>query len=166
MTFVDRRGVMSTGPITLEPGEHVDLLFAYVYARAASGGAIASVAALQARVDSIRAFAQTLPVWDVPENQPYAGMCAASAPNGVLEHGQRGTLMIHPSPASEEAYFIAPMHLAGGMLTLRDATGRTVLQQRIMPDRNSIDVSGLAKGVYLSEAVARDARFTGRIVKE
>lgn len=166
MTFVDRRGVMSTGPITLEPGEHVDLLFAYVYARAASGGAIASVAELQARVDSIRAFAQTLPVWEVPENQPYAGMCAASAPYGVLEHGQRGTLMIHPSPASDEAYFFAPMHLAGGMLTLRDATGRTVLQQRIMPDRNSIDVNGLAKGVYLSEAVARDARFTGRIVKE
>ena len=165
-TTPDRRGVMSSGPITLDPGEHVDLLFAYVYARAVSGGAIASVAALQARVDSIHDFAQTLPIWNVPENQPYAGMCADYATIGIRERSAAGTLVLFPSPAADVAQFISPMQLAGGLLTLCDATGRVVMQQRVLPDRNTIDVSALAKGVYVCEAVARNARFTGRIVKE
>jgi len=162
----DRRGVMGCGALTLEPGEHIDLLYAYVYARAGSGGAFASVAALQARVDSVRAFAQTLPIWNVPENQPYAGMCADYATIGVSEHPSLGQLTLYPSPVGEAAHFIAPVRLAGGLLIVRDATGRVVLQQRILPDRNTIDMSALSKGVYLFEAVARNARFTGRIMKE
>lgn len=162
----DRRGVMSAGPITLEPGEHIDLLFAYVYARATTGGALASVAALQARVDSVRAFAQTLPIWDVPEDQPYAGMCDNYATMGIAEVRVAGSLSFHPSPADETAQFTAPVQAVGGLLTLRDATGRIALQQRILPDRNLIDVSALAKGVYLCEATTRNARYTGRLVKE
>ncbi len=91
-------------------------------------------------------FANTMPAMD------------SSADEGILR--------FFPMPTSNEMSFVAPVQLAGGMLTLRDATGRLVLQQRIMPDRNSIDVSALAKGVYVYEAVARIARFTGRIVKE
>jgi hypothetical protein len=75
-------------------------------------------------------------------------------------------LTFFPSPAADIVHFAAPLALVGGTLTLRDATGRTILQQRIQPDRNSIDVRALAKGVYLYEAVARNSRFTGRIVKE
>jgi hypothetical protein len=164
-TFRDRRAITGIGPVTLEPGEHVDLLFAYVYARAGSGGAFASVAALQARVDSVRAFAQTLPIWDTPENQPYAGMCMDYATIGIAEVNAPA-LTFFPSPAADIVHFAAPLALVGGTLTLRDATGRTILQQRIQPDRNSIDVRALAKGVYLYEAVARNSRFTGRIVKE
>lgn len=165
-TIPDRRAISGIGPVTLDPGEHVDLLFAYVYARAGSGGAVASVAALQARVDSIRAFAQTLPIWNVPEDQPYAGMCDHYATIGISELEGAGLLSFSPSPANEVAQFMAPTQLAGGLLTLRDATGRAVLQHRILPDRNTIDVSALAKGVYLCEAVARNARYTGRVVKE
>jgi hypothetical protein len=166
MALVDRRGVSGSGPITLEPGEHVDLLFAYVYARAGSGGAFASVAALQARVDSVRAFAQTLPIWDVPENQPYAGMCLDYATIGIAEPNAAQALSFYPSPAEDIVHFAAPLALVGGMLTLRDATGRMALQQRIQPGRNSIDVRALSRGVYLCEAVARNTRFSGRIVKE
>lgn len=166
MTLVDRRGVMSSGPITLEPGEHVDLLFAYVYARAGSGGAFASVAALQARVDSVRAFAQTLPIWDVPENQPYAGMCVDHATIGIGEASATRALTFYPSPADDIAHFAAPLALVGGVLTLRDATGRIVQQQRIQADRNTIDLSGLAIGVYSCEAMTRKARYTGRLVKQ
>lgn len=162
----DRRGLMSMGAFELSPGEHLDLLFAYVYARAESGGAFASVAALQARVDSVRAFAQTLPIWDVPEDQPYAGMCDNYATIGITEVPAAGSLSFHPSPADEATQFTAPAQAAGGLLTLRDATGRIALQQRILPDRNLIDVSALAKGVYLCEATTRNARYTGRLVKE
>jgi hypothetical protein len=162
----DRRGLMSSGPITLEPGQHVDLLYAYVYARAATGGAIASVAALQARVDSVRAFTQTLPIWNVPEEDGFNGQCVDYLTISVEEGMGLGQLMLAPSPATEEVRFTAPRQLVGGLLTLRDATGRTIVQQRILPERNTIDVSALARGVYLCEAVARNARFTGRVVKE
>lgn len=75
-------------------------------------------------------------------------------------------LLMFPMPVSNEIYFIAPHGIVGGLLTLRDATGRIALQQRILPDRNLIDVSALAKGVYLCEATTRNARYTGRLVKE
>ena len=165
-TIPDRRAITGMGPITLEPGEHVDLLFAYVYARAESGGAFASVGALQARVDSIRAFAQTLPIWNVPEDQPYAGMCDNYATIGITDAHAAQALTFFPSPADGVVHFAAPMTLVGGLLTLRDATGRIALQQRIVPDRNIIEVSALAKGVYLCEATTRNVRFTSRLVKE
>lgn len=162
----DRRGVMSAGPITLEPGQHMDLLYAYVYARATSGGAIASVGALQARVDSIRAFAQSLPIWNVSEESGFAGQCADYATIGLQEQMGSRMLSLSPSPASMVVNFVAPRELVGGQFTMRDATGRVLYQQRVLPDRNTIDVSALAKGVYLCEAVARNVRYTGRIVKE
>src|SRR5690606_9603222 len=57
----DRRGVASMGPFTLSPGQVQDIVVAYVYARAGSGGPAASVQALQLRVDSIHNFAQSIP---------------------------------------------------------------------------------------------------------
>lgn len=161
----DRRGIMSAGPVTLEPGEHIDLLYAYVYARAASGGAFASVAALQARVDSVRAFASTLPIWNNFETE-WSGQCADYASLGLDDPSSAGELMLFPSPASTQVSFIAPPALIGGELRVRDALGRLVIAQRILPERNSIDIAALAKGVYACEAQAVHARFTGRIVKE
>jgi len=52
------------------------------------------------------------------------------------------------------------------MLTVRDATGRVVFQQRILPETNRIEIGELAKGVYTCEAVALRARFNGRFVKQ
>jgi len=164
--FPDRRGLMSMGALTLDPGEHIDLVFAYVYARAASGGAFASVAALQARVDSVRAFAQTLPIWNVMEEDAFGGSCADYPFLGVGEANEVGRLALFPSPATDQVQFVAPRELIGGMLTVRDATGRVVFQQRILPETNRIEIGELAKGVYTCEAVARNARYTGRIVKE
>lgn len=162
----DRRGLMSMGAFTLEPGENMHLLFAYVYARAASGGPMASVEALRVRVDSVLAFAETLPVWDASEMQAFSNGCAeyTSVSVGEVQGGKQ--FAVFPVPVSDALHFQAPSGFAGGSFTLRDATGRAVLQQRIMPDRNSVDVSSLAKGLYVFEAIARDARFTGRIVKE
>lgn len=164
--IVDRRGVMSSGPITLEAGQHVDLLCAYVYARAASGGAFASVGALQARVDSVRAFAQTLPIWNVAEESAFNGQCADYATIGIAEVAAAQHLVLFPAPANAVVHFEAANELVGGTLTLRDALGRIVAQQSVVPRRNTIDISTLALGVYSVEAVTSRARFTGRLVKE
>ena len=162
----DRRGLMSMGALTLEPGEHMDLMFAYVYARAASGGAFASVGALQARVDSVRAFANTLPVWDILETEGLHGQCGDYTLLGVDEGPASGQLTLFPSPASQHVSFIASAALIGGTVTLRDALGRLVRHQRVLSGTNTIDISQLAIGVYTCEAVSFRARFTGRLVKE
>ncbi|MBK8228689.1 MAG: T9SS type A sorting domain-containing protein [Flavobacteriales bacterium] len=162
----DRRGLMGMGAFTLEPGENMHLLFAYVYARASSGGPEASVVALRSRVDSVLAFAQTLPVWNVGETMAFGNGCADYTSVNVSEPHSTLQLALFPIPVSDAVHFQAPNDLAGGAFTLRDATGRTILRQRIQPDRNSIDVRALAEGVYLYEAVARNARHTGRILKE
>jgi hypothetical protein len=163
---IDRRGLMSMGAFTLEPGENMHLLFAYVYAQAASGGATASVEALRSRVDSVTAFAQGLPFWDSPESQAFGSVCADYLLLGIDDRMRNGSLLLAPSPAQDRAHFAAPASLVGGVLTLRDAIGRFVLQQRVQSDRNTIDVSGLAKGLYTIDAVSRNARYTGRLVKE
>jgi hypothetical protein len=164
--LLDRRGLMSMGAFELAPGEHVDLLFAYVYARSSSGGAMASVSALQARADSVAAFAQTLPIWMTMEELGFSGQCDDYVTLGVHESPGAGELVLWPSPASDRVHFTAPRELVGGLLTVRDATGRVMHQQRVLPERNSIEVNSLANGVYLCEAVARNARFTGRFIKE
>ncbi len=160
----DRRTVTSMGPFTLEPGAHHDLLLAYVYARAESGGAQASVQALQSRVDSVTAFAQTLPLWS-NMREVFQGGCQEQIGQGVADIAE-GNLRLYPVPASTSAQLDAPKELIGALLTLRDATGRVILQQRVLPDRNTIDVTRLAPGLYTCEALSRHARFTGRLVKE
>jgi hypothetical protein len=163
----DRRGLMSMGEFILEPGQEMNLLFAYVYARAATGGALASVAALQARVDSVRAFAMELPIWDnLTDISGLAGECLDYPFLGVNDAPEIGRLALFPLPASDQVAFDAPDALIGGRLTLRDATGRIVLQQRVLPGRNEIGIGGLANGVYTCEVVAARARFTGRVVKQ
>lgn len=163
---IDPRGVFGMGPFTLGPGEHTDLVLAYVFARAPSGGALASVAALQARTDSVHAFAQTLPLFDFPEEAGFHGQCVDHPYLSMQERPSHGRLVLFPSPAFDQVSFVAPRQLAGGTLVVRDALGRTVLQQRVIPDRNIVDISTLADGVYICEAVTPDARFTGRVVKE
>lgn len=162
----DRRTISSTAPFLLEPGEHLDLLFAYVYARA-TGGPLSSVTALQARVDSVTAFALTLPIWDIAEESALSGGCEDYAVFlGVEEPRTSGTLSLFPSPATVEASFVAPAALVGGTIQLRDAVGRPVAAQRIVLGRNTIDISALANGVYTCEAVTSRARFTGKLVKQ
>ncbi len=161
----DRRALMSTGQTLLEPGEHVDLLFAYVYARAQPGGTAASLATLQARVDSLRIFANTLPIWDVPEDQGFHGQCADYALLSVQERAM-GTLLLAPTPSTDEVRFIAPNELVGGLLVVRDAIGRTVGQQRVVPELNTINVARYSNGVYTCDVIARNARYVGRLVKQ
>lgn len=160
----DRRTIVSMGPLTLEPGAHHDLLLAYVYARAETGGALASVQALQSRVDSVTAFAQTLPLWN-NMREVFQDGCQEQIEQGMTDITE-SSLRLYPVPASTSVQLDATKELVGATLTLRDATGRVILQRRVLPDRNTIDVSRLAPGLYTCEALSRNARFTGRLVKE
>lgn len=162
----DRRGLSSMGPISLDPGEHVDLLMAYVYARAGNGGPLASVAALQQRVDSVIAFAGTLPIWDTPEGSAFTGQCADYVSLSVKEETGAGLLHVFPVPAGDRVQLTADPRLAGELLLIHDATGRIVATHRLTQGLNDIDISSLARGMYSCEVRSAKARYTGRLVKE
>lgn len=161
----DRRMLASMGPITLEPGEHIDLLFAYVYARAANGGPAASVFALQQRVDSVRAFAEGLPLWNIAEDV-FQGACEGTTITGLGERAEAELLTLFPVPATEEVRFVATPALIGGRFVVSDAQGRTVAAQRVGPGVNAIPVAGLAPGMYVCEITTARTRAVGRLIKE
>ncbi|MCB9170323.1 MAG: T9SS type A sorting domain-containing protein [Flavobacteriales bacterium] len=152
----DRRMLGNSGPFTLEPGEEFDLVYALVYARAGSGGPFASVAALQQRVDSVRAFWQQLG----------DGCNGQDAQVGLRPVPDPRPLHLYPSPCAGLAHLDADAELAGVALHVQDALGRTVLAQVLRVGTNTIDLSGLAPGAYTCEAVTGQARRVGRLVKE
>jgi hypothetical protein len=161
----DRRSLMSSGPFTFEPGEHLDLLFAYVYARS-NNGALASVTALQARTDSVIAFAQTLPIWDMADDASWSFQCEDYLSVAVAERRERTTLALYPSPTQDAFNFDAPQALAGAQLVVREVTGREVLRQGLVAGLNRVDLQRAPQGVYVCEVVSAVGRIMGRVVKQ
>ncbi len=167
----DRRMIGTMGPITLEPGEHVDLVFAYVYARASSGGPAASIAELQVAADSAHAlFYSGLPGLPDPfTTGDETAWMACNAPNITLGAGELGALLdldLFPVPATDRVQVRVPAGLSGELLVLRDALGRQVLAHRLTAGANTIAIDGLAKGLYTAEVITTGSRYVGRVVKE
>jgi len=144
----DRRGLARMGPGTLEPGEHINLLLAYVYARAEAGGPGASVAALQQRVDSVRAFALAIPgMWNgVEEGWP---MVCDVLPTGLQEQPHAADhLALFPNPASAVLNVATPNVPNGASVEFYDVKGACVMRARTSGNATIIDVSGLRIGLY------------------
>lgn len=161
----ERRGVMSMGPFTLGSGEHLDLLIAYVYARS-NNGALASLTALQARTDSVIAFAQTLPIWDMADDASWSFQCEDYLNVAIAERQQRATLALYPSPTQDDFHFDAPTSMAGAQLVLYDVTGREVLRKGVVAGLNRVDLQSAPQGVYLCVVASAKGRYFGRVVKE
>lgn len=158
----DRRGVISMGPFTLEPGSEQEILVAYVYARATSGGANASVTVLQAAADTIRAFAETMPGLLAPGSPcdfiQSVGVAEAKAPDQALR--------LFPNPAIDRLELEVPGMGANAEVRVMDMTGRTVIDRPIAGPRTSLDVAALAPGFYAVQwrggGTVRTARFVKR----
>ena len=159
----DRRGLGTMGPITLEPGAINRILVAFTYARASTGGPWASVQALQARVDSIHAFAGS---------QDFCGGTRDEIPcfsQSVGIHtpinAEGGTISVHPVPTAGVLTITLPGALQRASLRIVDAIGRTVqVENKSNSVVRTLDVSRLADGQYTviaeHDGLRRYARFT------
>jgi hypothetical protein len=155
------RGVASMGPFTLTPGQEEDIVVAYVYARAISGGPAASVEALRLRTDSIRAFAETIPGLLSP------GSPCDELPTGILGFSARDQkLQLYPNPATDQLSVNVPGINPQGLMNVIDTHGALVLSQEVKGASNALDVGMLTPGLYLVRvqvgAKYLSARFTKR----
>jgi hypothetical protein len=73
-------------------------------------------------------------------------------------------LKIYPNPVLQKLQFNAMQALSGATIKVLDVMGREVLQTRYTT--NSIDVSGLGKGVYTLMIVHNEQTITKRFVKQ
>ena len=157
----DRRALAAMGPITLEPGQTQDLLVGYVYARATSGGAAASVVALQQRTDIIRAFAETIPGIMAPGNA-----CDA-LPTGIVDViVEPEVLELFPVPANDRIIVRTGSLKPGTQLQLIDGRGALVTQQTVVGMYTGFDLERLPAGLYAVRATEGISVHLGRFVKE
>ncbi|HRD51998.1 MAG TPA: T9SS type A sorting domain-containing protein [Flavobacteriales bacterium] len=150
MTLVDRRVIAATGPFTLAPGDTLCIDLAFIYARAASGGAYASVEALKLRSDSVQSFYNA------------QGIACNHYPimTSVREYATPNALHVFPNPASQQIT-VAGDSALGEVLVL-DMQGRVVHRERTAQERITLDARVWAQGSY----VVRAGEAVARVVKE
>lgn len=149
----DRRAVGSSSTFQLDPGEVIDLVYAFIYARAGSGGPFASVAALQERTDSVRAL--------------FTGMndgCNGAGSQVGMVDGMKEDIRVYPTPAQDQLH-VQSAYLLGAVLTVMDTFGRVLIQQRSSGSLSSLDLTSLAPGEYLLRIVKGEERHVVPIMK-
>lgn len=155
----DRKGVAIMGPMTLLPGMEKEILVAYTYARAATGGVSASLAALNQRVDNITAlFADAAGV-------PMLNECSSIA-TGVVPHRSNDGVRVYPNPAGEVLYLTTPPDQALRGLTILNALGQALIETRIAGTIGPIDIGDLPAGLYMIKLDTGTGSTVRRFVKE
>ena len=133
----DRTAVGATGPFTMGPGDTLCMDLAFIYARASSGGAYASVEALKLRADSVQASYDGFGIGC----GSYPSM--VSVPTVELEERVR----LFPNPASAQITVESDTRMEA--MDLLDVHGRVV---RTVADRGTlhhVDLRGLPAGTYV-----------------
>lgn len=156
----DRRGLGSMGPFTFEPGATHELDIAYVFGRDYANGAWASVLNMQQRIDSIRKYF-------VNDTTPCGGGFSAIP----VVQKQEMNLHIYPNPASSVmsvelvvgAQDFVPAHAS--LCRVYNILGTEVFSKSFSGNKFNLDVSGLAKGLYLLKVENEGGVAVKRFVK-
>ena len=158
----DRRALASMGPFTFVPGQQEDIVVAYVFTRAMSGGAEPSAQAPKLNTDSIRAFAHT-----IPGLLDGSGSACDQLPTAIASHAAGyNALRLFPNPATDKMTVLLPSGHAKGTITLFDAQGAAVLEQTVLGAHTTLDLARLAPGLYLARVQEGARNYSRTFVKE
>jgi hypothetical protein len=72
-------------------------------------------------------------------------------------------IMVYPNPSTDNITIESPQQATIEILNIQ---GQTILQQQIQQGKTDIDISGLAKGIYILRLNSNDKTAVTRIVKE
>jgi hypothetical protein len=161
----DRRMLASMGPRTLDHGSSINLLVAFVYARASPNSSQTSLEALQTRVDSVRAFVETIPGMFTSSDN--SGSICNDFTSGVFERTKAtNSLFLFPNPANDKVTIHDPNLKSRSQVQILDACGSLIAQHPALGPTTTIDVGDLPAGVYAIRIVDRGGAQVGRLVKE
>ncbi|MCW3085722.1 MAG: hypothetical protein JWP12_3088 [Bacteroidetes bacterium] len=137
----DRRGVGASGPFTFNPGAVEEVDMAYIFAKATSGGNLASVTTMQERIDSVRSqFNRGMSTCGC--NLIVTGIQNNSTPDAELS--------VYPNPATNMISIGYKSPSKNVIVGIYDVTGQLVKQEIMnFSSAQTMDVSNLVTGLYL-----------------
>ncbi|MBN3034322.1 MAG: T9SS type A sorting domain-containing protein [Bacteroidales bacterium] len=149
----DRRGIASSGPNTLLPGDTLSFDLAYVFAQDMQGDQLDAVNMLRSRISHIRAHFtnQTTPCgtpWSVIRYNP-------AAPE----------LRVFPNPACDRIHISLPGVPDGSTYQVIDLMGQVVLQGMLDQHQTGILVSGLQDGLYILRLSYKKGVLSSKFIK-
>lgn len=84
-----------------------------------------------------------------------------------IEEGELASVSVYPNPASDLVNVVIPTTIEGTLeLRVMDVAGNLVNTQVVAAGNNTLDVSTLAKGVYMLQMNSANGNFTRRIIVE
>lgn len=143
----DRRGIGAYGPFTLSPGAVNCISFAYVFAQGPPAGTnLQAVSKMQSAIDSVKSFYNVRGLYECdcnPANTTGIGR------NKSLNENTGLIASLYPNPANNILYITTNDFHKAVQLQVYDITGQVVLSETFSGNNHSINVSGLAAGVYI-----------------
>ena len=154
----DLRGVMSSGPFTLEPNETVIYDLAFVWSRLFSGAQPEWIANNEADVDKIIAWYN------------YQNIDGCSSTLNVKSVNNNFTnFKIYPNPCNNILNLSFGKTLNSNYtITILDLTGKTVfsIKPEHLSANETISVANLDAGIYLVKVSTKDEQFFEKFVKK
>ncbi|MFM1874922.1 MAG: hypothetical protein RL266_659 [Bacteroidota bacterium] len=84
-----------------------------------------------------------------------------------IEEGELTSVSVYPNPTSDVLNVVVPTTIEGTLeLRLMDVAGNLVSTQVVAAGNNTLDVSILAKGVYMLQMNSSNGNFTRRVIVE
>lgn len=148
----DRRFLMSSGPFTMLPGAVEFYTRAAVWARASTGGPLASLALLKSATDEIQSFFDS---------------CYTGIPTGINTINMELSSTVFPNPANN-AVTITLLNTKSRIEKFRlfDLNGKTILEfSGVMNGTIHLNTSELSPGIYFySIQVEKGKRANGKFI--
>jgi uncharacterized delta-60 repeat protein len=87
---------------------------------------------------------------------------------GLEEMTNENKILIFPNPVSNKFSIVIgqPTILQSTILSIYNISGQLLIEQTIRQNKSEIDISGLAKGVYIIKLNNSNTTFVARIIKE
>jgi hypothetical protein len=153
----NRRGLISFGPFTYEPGDTVNFDVAYIYARDSSENYLLSIPLLRERAEYIHSFFGNTEM-DCNEIIPLD-----IVETDVTKH------FVYPNPAQEQLHITLPLGARPqDVLSVYDMHGRLVKEQSVgrYAGTITVDISRLSGGMYVVRYSGKDIVLVKQFVKE
>ena len=145
----DRRMLGSIGPFTFAPGDYKSFDVGYTWARAASGGPLASITELQNAVNSLRIL--------------YNNGSLTSAAD--IQSNFEKSISVYPNPASEAITIQNSDTDKQYGIKIEDTVGRIVYQKDKVNDaKHLIDVKDFSKGLYIITVYKNEKSYNTKLI--